>query len=136
MIKKKHLIFGCITWFACAVTFSCIKKVAKPIGADAPPVVLPPGAVDTCTTGVKYAKQIAPILSKSCAKPTCHVPLSPGTPDFSTYTAFKVEVDIRGATYIYNRIKTGFDMPLTGTPLTACEISKMKAWMEEGALNN
>ncbi len=131
MIRKKHIKYIALILFMAVFAISCVKKVGM-LPPTAPPPA--PGTVDTCTTDVKYAQHIAPIITKSCAKPGCHTPT--GYKDFTTYALLKAEISAITAAGLYNRIKTGTDMPQGGPPLTSCEISKMKAWMDDGALNN
>ena len=86
MIKSLFKIFG-LTLIV-ATFFSCTKDIGKLQQLNA----VPAGSVDTCTTNVKYAQQIVPIMNANCAIPTCHVS-SGGYIDYSTYTAIKNYLD-------------------------------------------
>ncbi len=108
-----------------SIVLSCKKDVGKL------PVAV---VVDTCTTNIKYLKDIAPIITRSCAKPGCHTPT--GYKDFTSYSSLSAEIGAIGKIGFYNRIKTGTDMPLGGPPLSSCDLQKIQAWFDEGVLNN
>ncbi len=112
-----------------ALLSSCLKDKGKPEQA----AVIAPGSVDTCSTDIKYSKQVSSIITTYCAIPSCHVPT--GYKDFSTYSAFKGEVDQVGKTFILNYVNSG-GMPQGLPKLSACNIQKLEAWLNAGAPNN
>lgn len=125
-----------------AVLFSCTKdKGLLPGSASSTTTgTTTTGGPDPCTTNITYSQDIAPILANTCGVPGCHGPGGgPGSPDFSTYSNFKIEIVSRGVAYIEARTKQGGDMPpsyTTGPTITACESAKLKAWLDAGYPNN
>lgn len=97
------------------------------------PVVV---VIDSCSTNVKFATQIQPILAKYCTinNPACHAQGTHG--NFTTYAGFAAK-----ASTAVQRIKGNPSiMPPTYSTgpqnLSSCEISKIEAWVAAGALNN
>jgi hypothetical protein len=91
---------------------------------------------------VSFSKDIVPILTEDCAKPTCHV--NGGVPP--NLMADKAYDQLTGLGYVdttnveqsilYVRItSTTKPMPPNGK-LEPEEIAYIKAWIEQGALNN
>ena len=84
---------------------------------------------------ISYSTDIAPILTTTCALPSCHVTgFSRG--DFTTYADFKKKADSGILDY---KITSG-EMPRFNTQgpksLTACQLETIKTWIRQGAPNN
>lgn len=81
---------------------------------------------------VRFEQHILPIVQNSCAVVGCHVQggLAPGI--FENYTQIKDAVD-RGS--FQQRVLVNRDMP-PSSPLSNCQLDFIRAWIEEGALNN
>ena len=101
----------------------------------------PAPATNTCdTTSISYAKDIAPIISASCAISGCH-DASGGAIngfDFTTYAGLK---DVANTATLINDINFtptsgNHSMPQGGSKLPSCEINKITRWVNEGAPNN
>lgn len=95
----------------------------------------PTGGCDT--TNVTYNAKIKPIVDASCATAGCHnaAAASAGY-DLSTYSGVKASVD-DGSFYGSINYDPNFSkMPKNGNQLDQCSISKIKIWIDAGALNN
>ncbi len=132
MIKSLFKVIGLTT--VLATFFSCTKDVGKLQQLSS----VPAGSVDTCTTGVKYAQHIVPIINTNCAIPTCHVPS--GFMDYSTYTTLKNYLDGGKSAYFNSRIKVGGGMPPSYSAgpqtLSTCDIAKLTSWVNAGYPQN
>lgn len=91
---------------------------------------------DPCDTAdVSYQSEVEMILTKNCATSGCHLgEFGPGGLDLSTFEDAKA---IAADGQLVGRItgNSGNLMPPDG-PLPECEIRKIRAWVEDGALNN
>ena len=87
------------------------------------------------TTTVSYMNDIEPLISQNCYQ--CHsAALNFGNVTLEGYSAFKSEVD-RGRLTGAIRRDFGFSsMPQDGDKLPDCDISKVEAWINNGAPNN
>ncbi len=88
------------------------------------------------TTDVSFADVIVPILEQNCYN-GCH---SGGNPTsgflLDSYDGVKAKVD-EGRLYGAAAQLMGFvAMPLGKDPIPDCEISQIKAWIDEGAQDN
>lgn len=84
---------------------------------------------------ISYATDILPIMTTTCALPSCHVTgFSRG--DFTSYPDLKKKADNGSLEY---KITSG-EMPPRYTKgpksLTACQIDLIKKWISQGAINN
>ncbi len=84
------------------------------------------------TTTVTYALTIQPIIAAKCATSGCHTAGGSGNGNFDTYSGSKAKVD-NGS--FLNRTVVLMNMPVSA-PLTACEMSQVKKWIQMGAPNN
>lgn len=89
-----------------------------------------PDLLVKCDT-ITYSKNIAPIITSSCAFPDCHNAGSPNG-DYSTYDGLKAKA-ANGT--LRNRVLVVADMPKVGT-LTLIQRQMIKCWIESGAPNN
>ena len=90
-------------------------------------------------SGVKYSNEIKPILSRSCAVPSCHV--ATGYKDLSSYDSLKKDIQKLGDSLFLARIRIGSgNMPLppynTSNPLSQCDYKRIELWIKEGMVNN
>jgi len=94
---------------------------------------LPGGQCDT--TGVTYSAVVAPILATNCN--SCHNPASPsGNVITSTYNGLKTVVNSGIFRKAINHESGASSMPKNGNKLPACELSKIDAWINQGAQQN
>lgn len=90
-------------------------------------------ASDDCITeGMKFSKDIKPIIDDNCVG--CHGGAKPKMGyDFSKPEKFK-EVALSGDVYLAITHSEGVTaMPFEGDKLSDCDISKIKAWIDDGA---
>jgi hypothetical protein len=84
-------------------------------------------------SAVTYSLDVRPILDQNCG--SCHGPIAPQAGlDLSTYDKVKANV-----TKIRDRINRPISDPLVmpqGGPMPQCNIDKVTAWIDAGALNN
>lgn len=96
-----------------------------------------PGNGGTCdVTGVTYSSTVAPLLQNNgCTG--CHSGGAPsGGITLNSYTAVK-GIAANGKLYGAISHAAGFSpMPKNGAKMNACDINKIKAWIDAGALNN
>ena len=98
--------------------------------------VLYAGNGDCDVNGVTYLSAVAPILqSNGCHG--CHSGASPaGNISLQGYSNVKT-IAMNGKLYGAINHVAGFSpMPKGGNKMSACNISKIKAWIDAGALNN
>lgn len=90
--------------------------------------------VDPATT--KYSTTIKSILnSYGCI--SCHsAGALSGTYDLSTHAGLKKAVDNNRLLGAINHSPGFIAMPLGGSKMSACDIRKVKAWVDAGAPNN
>ena len=89
----------------------------------------------TCdTTNVTFTKDIKPIMDANCIN--CH---SSGAINLTTYEGVKAKVSdstlYKSISYSYSGASSSKNMPSAGK-LDDCSINKVKAWIDEGAINN
>ena len=89
----------------------------------------------TCdTTNVTFSKDIKPILDANCIN--CH---SGGAIDLTNYNGVLAKVNdstlYKAISYSYSGANSSKNMPTAGK-LDDCSINKVKAWIDEGAINN
>lgn len=111
---------------------------------DHPQVILPtpapnpnptpnptPTAIDTCKDSIKFSLQIKRLMTSKCATIGCHD--GNAQSNFNDYATLSVDTSS-----VISRIDDiGNPMPPVGSPvLTACDKSKLKAWVKAGAPHN
>ncbi len=88
------------------------------------------------TVDVSYSAFVKPLLERSCATPNCHIgPNASAGIDLSLYADAKRIAD-NGSFYGRITNTTGPLMPQGGPRLPPCDIDKIEAWIDAGALNN
>ena len=94
---------------------------------------------DSCdTTGIAFAKSILPILQTNCYgchNTNDHANLG-GSLDLENFTSLKAAVN---GGHFYPAIihdPLHVPMPKDGAKLDTCSITKIKIWIDHGALNN
>ena len=92
---------------------------------------------DCNTDNVSFSTDIMPIISASCATAGCHDSKTAASNTIlETYDEIKGSVDSKrflGSIVHDNKYKP---MPLGGQFLPQCDIDKIKAWIDAGALDN
>jgi hypothetical protein len=90
------------------------------------------------TTGITFSKSVMPVLQTNCL--TCHSARdngsSGGNVNLEDFTQLKQYVD-QGSLYgdITHNSRNN-PMPKNGAKLDTCSITKIKIWIDKGALNN
>lgn len=103
-------------------------------------ILYPPKPCDTIA--VSFKKTIKPLIVANCTSVGCHITSNPSNNIvLENYLNIKDQVLTlkNGIPLIYGAVAqlTGFtQMPKGGTKLTSCEIAKLKAWINQGALDN
>ncbi len=109
--------------------FSCSKKKKE----DAKPT-----ETNCDTTGtISYSKQIVPIINASCGNNagSCHNSSS-SFGNFNSYAGFTSHPAMHTLHCVLQDDPNNYKaMPPTGK-LGACDITKIKNWIDQGALNN
>ena len=96
-----------------------------------------PMEIGSCdTTEVHFSEDIFPIIQSNCFM-NCHNGNSPSSGfKLETYEQIKQKVDdgrLRGAVFQ----EPGFvAMPLGSSPLSDCDLAKIDAWIQKGALDD
>jgi hypothetical protein len=120
---KKALLL-CLLGF---LTIACTNDNKEDLLGEEP--------TDCFQPGLSYQDDIKPILSANCGTSGCHSgPNAFGGLDLNTFSA---SAQIADNGNLVGRIKgtSGAIMP-PGSPLGACEIEKIQAWVDDGAPNN
>ncbi len=101
---------------------------------------VPPLTVTCDTTAVSYAKVIAPIFATSCnISGGCHDAAGQSTSgyNFITYSGILPIATTAVLVYDVNGNPSQLHaMPKNLPQLSACDINKITAWVNQGALNN
>jgi hypothetical protein len=100
----------------------------------------PTSSTSTCdTTTAKFATFVAPLIASGCATSGCHSTASKAAGiNLGTYADTKAYIVANKAVFIGSIEHTaGYSkMPKSGGKFAACDITKLKAWINAGALNN
>jgi hypothetical protein len=88
------------------------------------------------TTNVTYSTTIKGILNNnSCL--TCHIGVNPsGGFALDSYAGIKAKVDDKRILGAIKHLDTFSPMPQGYSQMSDCDIKKMEAWINAGALNN
>ena len=94
------------------------------------------GKDDECTTeNMSFANDIKPILTDNgCLASGCHN--SAAAFPYDTYAKFKVVVDSNRVLGAIKREANFSPMPKVGDKMSDCDISKVEAWITQGAKDN
>jgi mono/diheme cytochrome c family protein len=96
-----------------------------------------PGTANCDTTATSaYATTVVPIISANCYN--CHsgaATLGAGI-QLNTYTALKIRVNDGTLLKAINHEAGASPMPKNGNKLSACNIAKIRRWINTGAPNN
>lgn len=129
-MKTSFLLFtkiGCILILTMCLS-SCYKDKAE---------LLYP-SVGTCdTANSKYGANVQPILTANCAISGCHTSSSKAAG--IAYSSHAETMNTVSNSKLMNSIKhvSGTSqMPKGGSKLSDCDINKIQAWINRGALNN
>lgn len=101
--------------------------------------IYPQALTTTCdTTNITYATVVTPILNSNCNN--CHaasVAKNIGANIvLDNYTSLKLYVTNNSLLNSINHTGGLTPMPLNGPKMNTCDISKITAWVNRGALNN
>lgn len=96
------------------------------------------GGGNTCdTTTMSYNDDIKPIISQYCTDPNCHVGGgTTGSYLLNTYDGLKLTVTNNRLLGAINQDNGFVAMPQGMSKLSDCNINKITAWINQGALNN
>ncbi len=100
-----------------------------------------PGAGGTVcdTLAMKYAVNIQPILTTNCAVPGCHTTLdkpSAGGYAYDSHAETMVTVTSGKLLKSIKHLPGASAMPKGAAKMERCNIDKINAWVNQGALNN
>lgn len=112
-MKRLFLILA----FSSFLLGSCTFEKAEPMSTE-------------CLTPVSYSTDIDTIISVKCGG--CHGTGS-SSGDLTDYAVLKTKIE---SGVFKTRVFITKDMPQGGPALPEDELSKLKCWMEQGALNN
>lgn len=88
------------------------------------------------TANMSYANDIQPIISGNCTG-SCHNANNPtGNRILTTYSGVVDAIDNGKLVGVISHSAGYPPMPQGGAKLSDCSINKIKAWIEQGALNN
>ncbi len=94
----------------------------------------------TCdTTTAKFATYASPLIASGCAISGCHSAASAASGiNLSSYTTIKAYITANKVSFLGSIEQTaGYSkMPKGGSKFAACDITKLKAWINAGMLNN
>lgn len=99
-----------------------------------------PESAECTTDNMSYANDVWPVINASCTG--CHSGASPsGNISLENYTDVAAGADISAGNYgsLYGTISHASGnspMPKGGSKLSDCTISKIKAWIDQGAQDN
>ena len=93
----------------------------------------PQTVCDTAT--VTYSSSVVPILLSNCT--ICHGGNTPSAGiKLDTYAGVKVQADNGRLWGAVSQATSFSPMPKNGTKLNTCNLTKIKKWLDAGALNN
>jgi hypothetical protein len=93
----------------------------------------PQTVCDTAT--VTYSSSVVPILLSNCT--VCHGGNTPSAGiKLDTYAGVKVQADNGRLWGAVSQATSFSPMPKNGTKLNTCNLTKIKKWLDAGALNN
>jgi len=87
-------------------------------------------SVDCTKISAKFSTDVMPIISSTCATPSCHNSTGVGGVVLQTYDQIKAKVD-----RINQRVLVDKTMPPNGA-LTPSELNIIQCWINSGAPNN
>jgi cytochrome c553 len=88
-------------------------------------------------TDVKYSADIQPIVGTSCSYAGCHEARNPaGNIDLTTYAGLKAVVQTGQLIGSITHASDYSAMPKNTNKLSDCNISRIRAWIDAGALDN
>lgn len=118
-MKKQILVLSSVLLTAIFASLSCSKSSDTSTTCD--------------TAGVTYTNNVKPIMSASCTSSGCHSTSSHASGIIlDTYDGVKAAAQSGG---LVSSIQSG-SMPRGASKLESCVITKIKAWVDAGALNN
>ena len=127
MERKKSLVI--ITLAAVTFFFSACYY-------DKSEEVYPPGSGSCDTTAISYGTDIVGILNANCY--TCHsgTAINGSGIKLDTYNGISAQAKFGNLLQVIEHVPGYSFMPKNGNKLSNCDINKIKAWINNGALNN
>ncbi len=126
--------------FVFCMSIVAISTLVESCYYDKESELYPTSGTVTCdTAAVKFATFVSPLIASGCATSGCHSTSSQASGiNLGTYSAIKAYIVADKATFIGSIDQTaGYSkMPKGAGKFAACDIAKLKAWMNAGALNN
>lgn len=87
------------------------------------------------TAAVTYSSSVVPVLLSNCT--VCHGGNTPSAGiKLDTYAGVKVQADNGRLWGAVSQATSFSPMPKNGTKLNTCNLTKIKKWLDAGALNN
>ena len=124
-MKNATLYSFALCCFTASLLSSCYSKHLDP----------QPAATCDTTTVVSFSADIQPIISNNCL--VCHkASVRNGDVWLEGYANVKNYTDGSLIYHVINRTSGYAQMPKGEAKLPACDISKMKRWIDNGAPNN
>ncbi len=124
---------GCITALITLVLLNgCYKDSAEKMYPGASGMVCD-------TVAMKYTVNIQPILTANCAVPGCHTTLdkaSAGGYAYDSHAETMVSVTNGKLLKSIKHLPGANQMPKSAAKMESCNIDKINAWVNQGALNN
>ena len=122
---KKLLAFLILSSVSAFIFFSCSKKNEEELGS---------GTICD-TSNMTFSTNIQPILQNFCF--SCHGNgLSENGINFDTYAGVKAVADNGKLVGAISHASGFVAMPQSAPKLSDCNINRIKAWVNSGALNN
>lgn len=93
-----------------------------------------PNSFCDTSAAVTFAGTVQPIIQTNCAVPGCHVPGGSGVGDFTSYAGVAEKVaDGSFASAVFDQRAMP---PSTSSPLSNCDLEKLRLWVNAGHPNN
>jgi hypothetical protein len=126
-LSKLIVLLVCLS----LVTWSCASDNLDDLTKDDP-------IVNTCdTSNVTFSGTVAPLTTTNCAIQNCHMGNFPSAGyDLTTYEGVKAIVDKELLFKVISHAAGVSAMPQGKAQLEQCDIDKVKAWIDAGALND
>lgn len=131
LIIKKKTVYPMKTKYLVLISMLLIMGCYK----DKRELLYPGNNCDT--SSVTFVGTIQPILSQNCAGAGCHQgAASAAGIDLSNYSGTKIIADNGKLIGVINHSPGFSPMPKNMSKLSDCDINKISAWVNKGALNN
>jgi hypothetical protein len=126
--------------FIFCMSIVAVSTLVESCYYDNEAVLYPTTSTGTCdTTTAKFATFVSPLIASGCATSGCHSAASQASGiNLGTYTAIKAYITSSKAIFLGSIDQAaGYSkMPKDAAKFGACDITKLKIWINAGALNN